>query len=390
MGYCPSAEWVDWVLVQLQRKLTAAGQRGSRWDGSWDSGEEEEEMGAGRAWLDSAPPPVAAARDRGRLGTDSLASPDSGSRQDLQQQLLLLRCLPRLAPGSEAVVQWMEELVNGPLTEAALRGELSPQDLAHSLWSAGHLANPMPLTRQGRAEASTPAPVGLKGIPLVAAAGASVGFSRGGRRSSAPAPPPPAQRHRMVLSRRSGAVLLSACHHSFMGCTALQLGMAAYGVLLLGLTPSRTWLEDLVAASLALGLPRYSDRELSLLVNAAGRLLARQSLHPPRQWKHGIIVELGHRAPQLQPAHVLGMLLGLSAMGDGLADDPLLAHEGEASTRRPNGLSSFIYAVSPSLLAMPSWQLELSYQAAISLQPEMAGVWGQNFQEVLQPQRATA
>jgi hypothetical protein len=155
--------------------------------------------------------------------------------------------------------------------------------------------------------------------------------------------------------------------------------MTAYGALALGVRPDPDWIDALLEASLSLGLSRYTDRDLTLLVNAGGRLKARHATQSQSQrWGLSVMDELKRRAGRLNPEHVLASFLGLSALGELRQIDTGLA----AWDR--SWLPAFVISVVPSLLAMQPWQLELSYNAAISLEPEMSGVWGSNFTDLLQ------
>ncbi len=264
---------------------------------------------------------------------------------------------------------------------------------------------------------------------------------------------PHLRRPRMSLDRRSTSALLAACQRSFAEFSPGQLAMAAYGVLLLGIRPGQAWLHALLSASTSLGSRRddrgghdglgpapvrtgtgsmsvrtgtesgpaetglglFTDRELSLLLNAAARL---GDSWPSAQWVEAAVQEVGRRAGRLQPDALLGTLLGLAALagsgsgsgssepdhdseaggsgsgsGSGAPDRDHSEAEctqaqaspaGEAALLdSPEWLASFVSRSATGLSAMAPWQLELAYSAAAGWRAELAGVWGPNFQLVL-------
>lgn len=371
IGYSPSIEWTDWAVFQLQRKV-AAGQNASSLDGAWEAAtcisEDEDRAESDRNSMDEIHLQLNSAEVSNSSGSapDPLLPPvsshSSQSHLEARQLVFLLQGLSRLDPSSESTMQWMEDLVNNVLAEAAQRGDLCPRDLAYTLWTAGHLSRPTKLRVQRLTHR-------LDSEPLTE------------KRSTASLRPlnPPTIQPLLSLSHRSAKVLLQSCRTNFHRFTPGQLSMTAYGALALGVRPDPDWIDALLEASLSLGLSRYTDRDLTLLVNAGGRLKARHATQSQSQrWGLSVMGELKRRAGRLNPEHVLASFLGLSALGELRQSDTGLA----AWDR--SWLPAFVISVAPSLLAMQPWQLELSYNAAISLEPEMSGVWGTNFTYLLQ------
>ena len=401
VGYSPSTEWTDWIVLQLQQKV--AERQNTYWDGSWEamnSGSEDEDFQIGPSdqnWLDQRPRNLDVTP--GSASGTSLVACDSSDLRPLnaRQLVYLLQGLSQLDPTSETVIQWMEELVNNVLAEAAFRGDLGPRELAYTLWAAGHLARP---TRQhlrvrepsqSRYEACSSANISdndnwVKRRVASSSEEKQVDDSRlryavqNHSHRDGHSHTDRASQPILLLGHRSAKALLNACHKRFIDFTPGQLSMAAYGALLLRLQPDVQWVDALLDASLTLGLSRFSNRDLSLLVNAGGRLKARNAFSETQShsWVHNVMDELRLRGEHLSPDHVLAALVGLAAFGELRQNDKAQ----DAIDR--SWLPSFIIVVQPSLAAMHPWQLELSYKSATSLQPEMSVVWGANFSSLFQ------
>ena len=292
----------------------------------------------------------------------------SSSCLEARQLVFLLQGFSRLAPSSESTLQWLEELVNNVLAEAAMKGQLSARELAYTLWAAGHLSRPEKYQNQT-----------IRTIRGLSNQHAGITDSRQKMKSDYRALRPP-HRPLLSLSHQSAGALLQACCKCFSSFTPGQLAMTAYGVLLLGFHLDAGWVDTLLETSLSSGLPRYSDHNLTLLVNAGGRLKARTTASSQsRRWVRCVMGELELRAERLSPEQVLASLLGLAALGEQRHG----SDTNEATADR-TWLVSFINNVKPTLTAMQPWQLELSYNSAISLQPELSGLWGSNFIILLQ------
>ncbi|KAL6763592.1 hypothetical protein V8C86DRAFT_2491884 [Haematococcus lacustris] len=109
---------------------------------------------------------------------------------------------------------------------------------------------------------------------------------------------------------------------------------------------------------------RLSDQALSLVVYGLGRMGAQVD----GQWLAACLEEVLLRAPRLTPGMLRGLLQGLAWLG---------------LSPGPAWLASLLQAGSRALAGMAPAQLADSYTALVDLEPQLAAVWGDNFDQLL-------